>query len=106
MWVDSRNSPRMIGHLLPIKHVRMTLAAALVSALLVGVWLLIALPPSSDVWFYQHWSRLVTLHGISAAYSGEPVKDYVDYPPFLLYPWRLVGGLYRPSAMRSSMWTR
>jgi hypothetical protein len=77
------------------RRARGVLMAACLLPFMLGAWLVWALPQSPDVWYYKHWSRLVTRHGISAAYSGQPVVDFVDYPPVLLYPWRVEGEIYR-----------
>jgi hypothetical protein len=77
------------------RRLRATLVGACVLPFMLGAWLVWALPQSPDVWYYKHWSRLVTRHGISAAYAGQPVQDFVDYPPVLLYPWRIEGEIYQ-----------
>ena len=87
--------PRALGRVIPESRARVILIAACLVPLGLGVGLILALPQSSDLWFYKHWARLVTLSGISAAYSGMPTEGYVDYPPFLLYPWKAVGHLYQ-----------
>src|SRR5215217_5235163 len=48
-----------------------------------------------DVVHYKYWTRLVTLGGISAAYSGTYPETYAIYPPITLYAYQVVGQLYR-----------
>lgn len=48
-----------------------------------------------DITHYVYWTRLVTLGGIQAAYSGEWPTTYAVYPPVTLYPYALVGAAYR-----------
>lgn len=71
------------------------LIGACLLPLVLGAWLVYALPQSPDLWYYKNWSRLVTRHGLSSAYSGKPSADYVDYPPVLLYPWKVEGEIYQ-----------
>lgn len=48
-----------------------------------------------DITHYVYWTRLVTLGGIQAAYSGTWPETYAVYPPIPLYGDWLVGTLYR-----------
>ena len=65
-----------------------------------------------DIVHYVYWTRLVTLGGIQAAYSGTWPETYAVYPPVTLYPLQLVGNLYRwtqdpsfdPEVAQASLW--
>jgi dolichyl-phosphate-mannose-protein mannosyltransferase len=48
-----------------------------------------------DIVSYVDWTRLVTLGGIQAAYSGTWPETYAVYPPVTLYGFQLLGNLYR-----------
>jgi len=48
-----------------------------------------------DLVHYVYWTRLVTLGGIQAAYSGEWPETYAVYPPVTLYPLEALGNVYR-----------
>src|SRR5689334_12069887 len=48
-----------------------------------------------DITHYVYWTRLVTLGGIQAAYSGAWPQTYAVYPPVTLYPYEIVGNVYR-----------
>ena len=48
-----------------------------------------------DIVHYVYWTRLVTLDGIQAAYSGQWPETYAVYPPVTLYGYQLLGTLYR-----------
>jgi dolichyl-phosphate-mannose-protein mannosyltransferase len=48
-----------------------------------------------DITHYVYWTRLVTLGGIQAAYSGTWPETYAVYPPVTLYPLWALGTLYR-----------
>jgi Gpi18-like mannosyltransferase len=48
-----------------------------------------------DIVHYVYWTRLVTLGGIQAAYSGTWPETYAVYPPLPLYPYQAIGNLYR-----------
>jgi Gpi18-like mannosyltransferase len=48
-----------------------------------------------DIVHYVYWTRLVTLGGIQAAYSGSWPETYAVYPPLPLYAYQAVGNLYR-----------
>jgi hypothetical protein len=50
---------------------------------------------SGDITHYVYWTRLVTLGGIQAAYSGTWPETYAVYPPITLYTYQLVGNAYR-----------
>ena len=93
--VEKQTPINPFGRLVPESHARKFLTAGCLLFIVLSVWGIIALPQGSDNWFYKHWSRLVTLKGISAAYSGSPSKDFVDYPPFLLYAWKIEGHIYQ-----------
>ncbi|MBV9173071.1 MAG: hypothetical protein JOZ81_23655 [Chloroflexi bacterium] len=65
-----------------------------------------------DITHYVYWTRLVTLGGIQSAYSGTWPETYAVYPPVTLYPYWLVGSIYRavvdpsfdPTAAQQSLW--
>src|SRR5205814_8466895 len=67
---------------------------------------------AGDINHYVYWTRLVTLGGIQAAYSGTWPETYAVYPPVTLYPYQLVGNAYQlvvdPSfdaqAAQQSLW--
>jgi hypothetical protein len=44
---------------------------------------------------YVYWTRLVTLEGIQAAYSGTWPESYAIYPPVTLYFFKVVGHGYQ-----------
>lgn len=48
-----------------------------------------------DIQSYVYWTRLVTLGGIQAAYSGSWPQTYAVYPPVTLYGFQVVGNVYR-----------
>ncbi|MBV9358620.1 MAG: hypothetical protein JO023_24180 [Chloroflexi bacterium] len=48
-----------------------------------------------DIESYIDWTRLVTLGGIQAAYSGTFPETYAVYPPVTLSGFWLVGNVYR-----------
>jgi Gpi18-like mannosyltransferase len=48
-----------------------------------------------DIVHYVYWTRLVTLGGIQSAYGGQWPETYAVYPPLTLYPYQIVGNLYR-----------
>ncbi|MDQ3810329.1 MAG: hypothetical protein M3336_08565, partial [Chloroflexota bacterium] len=48
-----------------------------------------------DIGHYVYWTRLVTLGGIEAAYSGHWPETYAVYPPVTLYGYQVAGSLYR-----------
>ncbi len=48
-----------------------------------------------DIVHYVYWTRLVTLGGIQAAYSGTWPETYAVYPPLPLYAYQAIGNLYR-----------
>ncbi len=93
--VEKQTPISPFGRLVPESHARKILTAGCLLFIVLSVWGIIALPQDSDIWFYKHWSRLVTMKGISAAYSGSSSKDFVDYPPFLLYAWKVEGHIYQ-----------
>ena len=92
---SSHDWPRRLGRFIPASRARAFLAAGCLLFIALNVWWIIALPQGGDNWFYKHWSRLVACKGVSAAYSGLPNKGYVDYPPLLLYAWKIEGHLYQ-----------
>jgi hypothetical protein len=60
--------------------------------------LLLILAPAhaaADVTHYKYWARLVTLEGISGAYSGEYPVTAAIYPPVTMYGYWLAGLVYR-----------
>lgn len=67
-----------------------------------------------DLEHYVYWTRLVTLGGVQAAYSGSWPETYAVYPPLTLYGFQAVGTLYRafqdpafdPEQAQSSLWLR
>jgi Gpi18-like mannosyltransferase len=67
---------------------------------------------SGDIQQYVAWTRLVTLGGIQAAYSGTWPETYAIYAPVALYGYELVGTAYRllqdpsfdPSRAQQSLW--
>jgi hypothetical protein len=67
---------------------------------------------AGDINHYVYWTRLVTLGGIQAAYSGTWPETYAVYPPVTLYPYEAVGTLYRaledpnfdPARAQHSLW--
>jgi hypothetical protein len=67
-----------------------------------------------DIVHYVYWTRLVTLGGVQAAYSGQWPETYAVYPPLTLYPYQAVGNLYRlfqdpafdPRRAQDSLWLR
>jgi len=69
-------------------------AAWLVSAAVCAALLFVPGYPG-DVVHYKYWTRLVTLGGIGAAYSGTYPETYAIYPPITLYAYGIVGLLYR-----------
>jgi Gpi18-like mannosyltransferase len=48
-----------------------------------------------DIVHYVYWTRLVTLGGIQAAYSGSWPETYAVYPPIPLYAYQVIGNVYR-----------
>jgi hypothetical protein len=48
-----------------------------------------------DLAGYVYWTRLVTLGGIQAAYSGSYLETYATYGPVILYTYQAVGNAYR-----------
>jgi hypothetical protein len=50
---------------------------------------------TGDIAHYVTWTRLVTLGGIQAAYAGTWPETYAVYPPVTLYPYQVIGTLYR-----------
>jgi len=67
---------------------------------------------AGDINHYVYWTRLVTLGGVQAAYSGTWPETYAVYPPVTLYPYQVVGTLYRalddpsfdPARAQRSLW--
>lgn len=58
--------------------------------------LLLSLPGyEGDIDIYRGWTRLITLHGISIAYSGTYPETAANYPPVLLYIYLAVGHAYQ-----------
>jgi Gpi18-like mannosyltransferase len=48
-----------------------------------------------DIDHYVYWTRLVTLEGMQAAYSGTWPETYAVYPPVTLYAYQAIGNFYR-----------
>src|SRR5579884_2805226 len=75
--------------------------AAVALALLAAIALhgLIALGsrpgPLADLTHFKYWTRLVSVEGLHAAYSGEYPETYAIYPPVTLLAFRLAGALYQ-----------
>src|SRR5579859_4177248 len=67
---------------------------------------------TGDITHYVYWTRLVTLGGVQAAYSGTWPETYAVYPPVTLYAYQAVGAAYRwlqdptfdPDLAQQSMW--
>ncbi len=67
-----------------------------------------------DIVHYVYWTRLVTLGGVEAAYSGTWPETYAVYPPVPLYAYQAIGTLYRamqdptfdPQRAQESLWLR
>lgn len=67
---------------------------------------------TGDITHYVYWTRLVSLGGIQAAYSGAWPETYAVYPPIPLYAYQAIGNLYRwlqdpsfdPQAAQQSLW--
>jgi len=87
-----------------VKRALALLGAALLLTLLAGHLLretpgyMVRNPDGSfggDLNHYVYWTRLVTLGGIESAYSGTWPETYAVYPPITLYPFQVVGALYR-----------
>ena len=55
---------------------------------------------TGDITHYVYWTRLVTLGGIQAAYSGTWPETYAVYPPVTLYA--VSGGRHRLSLAAGS----
>ncbi len=69
--------------------------------LVVGVFVVLVAATSGesgaegDMIHYVYWTRLVSINGIQAAYSGTYHETYAVYPPVPLYGLALAGGAYR-----------
>ncbi|GAC1324455.1 MAG: hypothetical protein NVSMB2_22570 [Chloroflexota bacterium] len=50
---------------------------------------------TGDITHYVYWTRLVTLKGVQASYSGRWPETYAVYPPLNLYAYAVVGTVYR-----------
>ena len=74
---------------------------ACVALLLVGALVVLVYLTSGDqgaegdMIHYVYWTRLVSVDGIQAAYSGTYHETYAVYPPVTLYGLALAGGAYR-----------
>lgn len=86
------------------RHGPRLLAAALLVAVLAAVLLRDTLGYAvrteqgtylTDLDHYVYWTRLVTLGGVQAAYSGTWPETFAVYPPVTLYGYQLVGSLYQ-----------
>lgn len=67
-------------------------------SLALGIGALLAVQPThplADVTHYKYWTRLVTLEGVAASYSGQYPETYAIYPPVTLYGLALIGHLYQ-----------
>jgi hypothetical protein len=51
--------------------------------------------PLADLTHFKYWTRLVSVEGLHAAYSGEYPETYAIYPPVTLLAFRLAGALYQ-----------
>jgi len=51
--------------------------------------------PLADLTHFKHWTRLVSVEGMHAAYSGEYPETYAIYPPVTLATFRLAGLVYQ-----------
>src|SRR5919199_6613411 len=71
--------------------VALALAAALNGAIAVTT----VAGPLADLTHYKHWTHLVSVEGMHAAYSGEYPQTYAIYPPVALATFRLAGALYQ-----------
>jgi hypothetical protein len=65
------------------------------SALLSLLLILAPAHAAADVTHYKYWARLVTLEGISGAYSGEYPVTAAIYPPVTMYGYWLAGLVYQ-----------
>jgi hypothetical protein len=70
---------------------------ALLAAAAVNGWIAVVSPagPLADLTHYKHWTRLVTVEGMHAAYSGEYPETYAIYPPVTLLTFRAAGAMYQ-----------
>jgi hypothetical protein len=74
---------------------------ACVALLVVGAFVVLVYVTSGeqgaegDMIHYVYWTRLVSVDGIQAAYSGTYHETYAIYPPVTLYGLALAGGAYR-----------
>src|SRR6266851_4765472 len=72
-----------------------------VAMLVVGAFVVLVYATSGeqgaegDMIHYVYWTRLVSVNGIQAAYSGTYHETYAVYPPVTLYGLALAGGAYR-----------
>lgn len=102
---------------------RLCFGSAIVLALIVGHLLrdtpgyMVRNPDGSlsgDITHYVYWTRLVTFGGVQSAYAGTWPETYAVYPPLSLYPYQVVGSVYRwtqdPSfdidRAQASLWLR
>src|SRR5690349_12391082 len=51
--------------------------------------------PLADLTHFKHWTHLVSVEGMHAAYSGEYPQTYAIYPPVTLATFRLAGLVYQ-----------
>src|SRR5712692_6537130 len=49
----------------------------------------------NDLMHYKYWTRLISVEGMHAAYSGTFPKTYAIYPPVTLTTFRVAGALYQ-----------
>ena len=66
---------------------------ALLAAAGLNGWIIVVSPagPLADLTHYKHWTRLVTVDGMHAAYGGEYPETYAIYPPVTLLTFRAAG---------------
>ena len=70
---------------------------ALLAAAALNGWIAVASPagPLADLTHYKHWTRLVSVEGLHAAYSGQYPESYAIYPPVTLVTFRVAGAMYQ-----------
>jgi hypothetical protein len=71
-------------------------AVALVLAAAVNSVIIVRSPagPLADLTHYKHWTHLVTVEGMHAAYRGEYPETYAIYPPVTLAVFLAAGLVY------------
>jgi hypothetical protein len=70
---------------------------ALLAAAGLNGWIIVASPagPLADLTHFKHWTRLVTVDGMHAAYGGDYPETYAIYPPVTLATFRVAGAMYQ-----------